>query len=218
MQQPTYQDDRSTIRRVPKRGHYDTATVHEILDATYVGQVSFQTDDQPFQLPMLYAREEGVLYLHGATKSRIYQQLATGISCCLGVTLVDGLVVARSAFHHSVNYRSVVVFGRCVPVEEASAKLAAFELFTNAIIPGRWEECRPMSEQEANVTGILALTIESASAKVRTGGPVDLAADYELPMWAGVVPIQKTYGTPEDDALMKQNKPLPDSVERLLSE
>ena len=169
-EQTAYQDDRSTVRRVPKRGHYDTTTVHAILDATYVGQVSFQSGEQPFQLPMLYARQGNVLYLHGSPKSRIYQQLALGIPCCLGVTLVDALVVARSAFHHSVNYRSVVVFGTCVPVEEPAAKLAAFQLFTNAIIPGRWDECRPMTEQEAEVTGILALTIESASAKVRTGG------------------------------------------------
>ena len=216
--QPTmdYQSERSRVRRVAKRGHYDAETVHRILDAHFVGQVSFQEGAQPFQIPMLYARRERTLYLHGSTKSRIYQTLRAGVPCCLGVTLVDGLVLARSAFHHSVNYRSVVVFGRCRAVEDPAEKMAAFELFTNAIVPGRFGECRPMHEKEAEVTGILALDIEDASAKIRTGGPVDDAEDYELPIWAGVVPIQTHYGAPVADERATGDFPLPQSVARLI--
>lgn len=211
-----YKSSRSQVRRVPKRGHYDAATIHSILDATYVGQVSFQMGDQPFQIPMLYGRKDNILYLHGSTKSRIYQTLSQGIPCCLGVTFVDGLVLARSAFHHSVNYRSVVVFGRCQAVEDLAEKMAAFELFTNAIVPERWDECRPMTTKEAAVTGILALTIEDASAKIRTGGPIDDEADYALPIWAGVIPSQTVFGNPIEDENRKGEYPLPASVKKLL--
>lgn len=211
-----YQSPHSRVRRVPKRGHYDEQTVHEILDAGYVGQVSFQMGDQPFQIPMLYGRKGNILYLHGSTKSRIYQVLSEGVKCCMGVTFTDGLVLARSAFHHSVNYRSVVVFGTCAPVEDNAEKMAAFELFTNAIVPGRWKECRPMHQKEADVTGILALTIESGSAKIRTGGPSDDAADYPLPIWAGVVPYRTVYNSPIVDEKRSGDYPLPDSVKRLM--
>lgn len=210
-----YKSERSRVRRVAKRGHYDADTVHRILDAHYVGQVSFQEGAQPFQIPMLYARRDRTLYLHASVKSRIYQTLREGVPCCLGVTLVDGLVLARSAFHHSVNYRSVVVFGRCSAVEDPAEKMTAFELFTNAIVPGRFGECRPMHEKEAAVTGILALEIEDASAKIRTGGPADDAEDYELPIWAGVVPVETRYGAPEPDENARGEYPLPESVLRL---
>lgn len=208
---------RSQVRRVAKRGHYDEATVHAIFDDAFVAQVVFQIDGQPFQIPMLYAREDNTLYLHGSPKSRLYQQLATGIQCCIGVTHVDGLVIARSAFHHSANYRSVVAYGNCRPIEGSAEKLRIFEFFTNAIVPGRWEECRPMTEKEADVTGILAFTIEEASAKIRTGGPVDDAEDYKLPIWAGVIPIQKKLSQVIVDENAQQEYPLPESVKKLLS-
>lgn len=213
---PTYQSTRSTVRRVPKRGHYDEDTVHAVLDAAFVGQVSFTTDQQPFQIPMLYARQGKVLYLHGSPKSRIYRELAAGIPCCLGVTLVDGLVLARSAFHHSVNYRSVVAFGTCRPIEDAAEKRAAFALFTDRLVPGRWSECRPMTDREASVTGILSFTITDASAKIRTGGPVDDAEDYSLPIWAGVLPLRPEYHAPVADENGRKELPLPASVRRLL--
>lgn len=213
----SYKSTRSQVHRVPKRGHYDEQTVHEILDAGYVGQVSFQMGDQPFQIPMLYGRKGNILYLHGSTKSRIYQVLSQGGPCCVGVTFTDGLVLARSAFHHSVNYRSVVVFGNCVPVEDIEEKMAAFELFTNAIVPGRWEECRPMHQKEADITGILALTIEDASAKIRTGGPSDDPADYPLPIWTGVIPTRTVYDAPVVDENRSGDYPLPESVRRLVS-
>ncbi|MEL6273586.1 MAG: pyridoxamine 5'-phosphate oxidase family protein [Bacteroidota bacterium] len=212
-----YKSERSRVRRVAKRGHYDPETVHAVLDASFVGQVSFQVDEQPFQIPMLYGRRGNVLYLHGSPKSRIYQVLSQGVPCCLGVTLVDGLVLARSAFHHSVNYRSVVIFGTCRPVEDPKEKMAAFALFTEAIIPGRWQECRPMKEKEAAVTGILALKIEDASAKIRTGGPIDEEEDYALPIWAGVVPLKPTYGKPVADEQRSGDYPLPTSVKKILA-
>ena len=213
--EPTYQSPRSTVRRVPKRAAYDPSTVHAILDAHYLAQVGFSLDGQPFQLPMLYAREGGVVYLHASVKSRIYRELAAGIPCSLGVTLIDGLVLARSAFHHSVNYRSVVVFGTCAAVTDPAAKREAFARFTDAIVPGRWAECRPIHDHEIAVTGLLAFTIADGAAKVRTGGPVDDAADYQLPIWAGVVPLRTTYGTPEPDQNATAAQPLPDSVQRL---
>lgn len=209
---------RSKVRRVAKRGHYDEATVHAILDDAFVGQVAFQMEGQPFQIPMLYARENSMIYLHGSPKSRLYQQLSIGIPCTMGVTHVDGLVIARSAFHHSANYRSVVVFGRCQPVTDLQEKLRIFEFFTDAIAPGRWVECRPMTEKEAEVTGILALEIEEASAKIRTGGPVDDAADYELPIWAGVIPFKRLMGTPEVDEQAKGEYPVPASIKQLLDD
>ncbi|MCP9235266.1 pyridoxamine 5'-phosphate oxidase family protein [Lewinella sp. JB7] len=217
-EQANFKSERSTVRRVPKRAHYDAATVFSVLDANFVGQVAFQLEGQPFQIPMLYGREGNVLYLHGSKKSRIYQTLARGIPCSLGVTLVDGIVVARSAFHHSVNYRSVVVFGRCAPVGDPEEKLAVFERFTDAIIPGRWAECRPINAKEAKVTGILALTIEDASAKIRTGGPVDETADYDLPIWAGVVPLETTYGVPVEDQNSKITCEVPGSVRELVND
>ena len=211
-----YKDNRSTVRRIPKRGHYDEATVHRILDAGFVGQVSFNMDGRPFQIPMLYGREGSVLYLHGSPKSRIYQTLAAGGECCIGVTFCDGLVLARSAFHHSVNYRSVVAFGTCAEVLDPAEKMRAFELFTDAIVPGRFAECRPMRQREAEVTGILVFTIAAASAKIRTGPPNDEAADYELPIWAGVVPMGVSYGAPVVDPDLRGECELPGSVRLLL--
>lgn len=212
----SYKSERSQVRRVAKRGHYDEETVHGVLDAGYVGQVSFTTEGQPFQIPMLYARRGSILYLHGSPKSRIYQALSGGVQCCLGVTFVDGLVLARSAFHHSVNYRSVVVFGRCEAVEDPMEKMEIFELFTNAIIPGRWEECRQMTTKEATATGILALAIEDASAKIRIGGPVDDKADYALPIWAGVIPLEVAHGAPVPDENRMEDWPEPASLQKLM--
>ena len=214
--EPTYQSPRSTVRRVPKRAAYDPGSVHAILDAHFLAQVCFSLDGQPFQVPMLYAREGSVLYLHASVKSRFYRELAAGIPCSLGVTLVDGLVLARSAFHHSVNYRSVVVFGTCNAVTDPDAKRQAFARFTDAIVPGRWAECRPVHDHELEVTGLLAFSIQDGAAKVRTGGPVDDAADYHLPIWAGVLPLHTTYGAPYPDERMTGAYTLPESVQRLL--
>lgn len=209
MSQPS---ERSRIRRIPKRAHYDAPTVHAILDAAFVGHVSFCLDEQPYIVPMLYGRSGNTLYLHASTKSRFYQQLAAGLPVCLAVTHLDGLVLARSAFHHSVNYRSVVVFGRCRPVQEAGEKQRAFEQFTEHILRGRWAECRWPDAKETEVTGILALEIEEASAKVRTGGPIDDEEDYALPHWAGILPMHTVYGSPIADERLEAGMEVPASV------
>ena len=207
-----YKNDLSRVRRSPKRGAYDAETVHRILDAGFVAQVGFELDGQPFQLPMLYARRGSELLLHASPKSRFYKVLSQGIPCTLGVTFIDGLVLARSAFHHSVNYRSVVAFGSCTEVTDPAEKLEAFRYFTNAIVPGRFEECRPMHAQEAEVTVVLSFAITAASAKVRTGGPNDDAADYALPIRAGVVPYVTGYGPPVTDESGVRGVELPGSV------
>ncbi|WP_420459565.1 pyridoxamine 5'-phosphate oxidase family protein [Neolewinella sp.] len=165
---------------------------------------------------MLYARRSSELLLHASPKSRFYRVLSEGIPCTLGVTFVDGLVLARSAFHHSVNYRSVVAFGSCTEVTDPAEKLEAFRYFTNAIVPDRFEECRPTHAQEAEVTGVLSFAITAASAKVRTGGPNDDAADYALPIWAGVVPYVTGYGSPVTDESGVRGVELPASVVALL--
>lgn len=212
----TYEStDYSRIKRVAKRGHYDETTVHEVVDSAYVAHVGFNMADRPFVIPMLHARVERTIYLHASTKSRFYKQLAEGAQACLTVTHVDGLVVARSAFHHSMNYRSAVVHGICrgVTPEEREQALAAF---TNKILPGRWEECRPVQQKELDVTGVIALDITTASAKIRTGGPSDDAEDYALPIWAGVIPIEQQFGNLIPDEKMTGNYPIPESVKRVL--
>ncbi len=207
---------RNTVHRIPKRAHYDRETVHAILDAAFIASVAFCQDGQPFIIPMLYGRQDEVIYLHTSTKSRFYREMAQGLPVCLSVTHLDGLVLARSAFHHSVNYRSAVVFGASREVTDGEEKMEAFRRFTEHILPQRWDEVRWPDEKESQVTGVLALTIEDASAKVRTGGPVDDAADYELPIWAGVVPMYTHYGMPIADDRLKDGLEVPQSVLNLL--
>ena len=213
----SYQSPHTTVRRAPKRGAYDAEAVHAVLDAGFIGQVAFVDGGRPVQVPMLYGRDGVELLLHASPKSRIYRALAGGAPCSLGVTFCDGLVLARSAMHHAVNYRSAVVFGRCREVTDAGEKQRAFALFTDAVLPGRFAECRPMLAREAAVTGVLALAIEAASAKVRTGGPHDDPADRNLAMWAGVVPMRTTYGAPVDADDLPGDYPPPASVARLMA-
>lgn len=181
--------DRSEIKRLPKRGHYDRETVHAILDEGLICHVGFVVDGQPFVIPTAYGRVGDTIYIHGSPASRMLRSLKQGIEVCLTVTLLDGLVLARSAFHHSMNYRSVVVFGTATMVEPAEEKTAALKAFTEHIIPGRWDEVRPIKPQEVSGTLVLALPLTEASAKVRTGPPVDDEEDYALPIWAGVLPL-----------------------------
>ena len=184
--------------RVNKRAHYDRETVHEILDCGLLAHVGFVIDDRPMVIPMAYARIAEVIYIHGAKAARIIK--ANGaVPACLTVTHMDGLVVARSAFHHSVNYRSAVVHGRLRDVTEKDEKLEALIAVTDHLLPGRWDEVREMSRKEFNATGVLALEIEAASAKIRSGPPVDDDADYDLPIWAGILPTPQIIGTPYDD-------------------
>ena len=204
--------ERTQVKRLPKRGAYDRETVFKILDEGFVCHVGFVVDGQPYVIPTNYGRNGDTLYLHGSAASRMLRTLSEGIPVCVTVTLVDGLVLARSAFHHSVNYRSVVVFGKARLVDEPAEKMAALRLFTEHIMKGRWDDIRQPSEQELKGTTVLALPLEEVSAKVRTGGPVDDEEDYALPIWAGVLPLPVTPATPIPDARLKAGIAVPENV------
>ncbi|HZH29739.1 MAG TPA: pyridoxamine 5'-phosphate oxidase family protein [Pyrinomonadaceae bacterium] len=190
---------RSAVKRLPKRGEYGREGVYKILDEGLVCHVGFVVEGQPFVIPTGYGRAGDTLYLHGAQASRMLRTLREGVEVCVAVTLVDGMVLARSAFHHSMNYRSVVIFGRAVAVEDAAEKWEALRVLTEHLAPGRWAEVRQPSEGEMRATLVLALPLAEASAKVRTGAPVDDEEDYELPVWAGVVPLRLLADAPIDD-------------------
>jgi uncharacterized protein len=185
---------RSRIRRVPNRADYSRETIDAILDEALVAHLGFTIDGQPYVIPTLHARIGDVVYVHGSSASRAIRGLTGGLDGCLTVTLLDGLVLARSAFHHSMNYRSVVVLGVARPVEGPDERLAALEAFTERLIPGRWDEVRPPTPQELKGTRVLALDLSEASAKLRAGPPVDDDEDYGLDVWAGVIPLALTAG------------------------
>jgi uncharacterized protein len=206
--------ERTRVKRLPARGVFDRAEIYAILDEAIVCHVAFAVDGQPYAIPTGYARIGDALYLHGSAASRMVRQLSAGVDVCVTVTIVDGLVLARSAFHHSMNYRSVVVFGRARLVTGRDEKETALRRFTDHIVPGRWAELRPVTDQELKGTSVLALPIEEASAKVRTGPPLDDAEDLEWPVWAGVVPLVTTAGEPVPDAHVKPGLP-PFDPERL---
>ncbi len=205
--QPT---DRTQVKRLPKRAHYDRETVYKILDTAFVCHVGFSVDGQPFVIPTNYGRSGDTLYVHGSAASRMLKTLSTGVPVCVTVTHVDGLVLARSAFHHSVNYRSVVILGMARLVEDSSEKMEALRIFTEHVMKGRWGDVRRPTEQELKATTVLALPLEEVSAKVRTGGPVDDEQDYALPVWAGVLPFETVAKAPEPDAQRKNDPPVPD--------
>lgn len=209
-------NSRNQVKRIPKRGHYDRPTIHAILDDACVCHVGFSLEGQPFVIPTIYGRDEDTLYLHGATTSRMLVALQQGLPVCITVTHIDGLVLARSAFHHSMNYRSVVVFGTARLIEGAE-KLKALEVVSDQILPGRWDEVRGPNAKELKATAVIAVAIEQASAKVRTGPPGDEKEDYELPIWAGVLPINRTYGKPEEDPLTRQKLEVSESVKKVTS-
>ena len=177
------------VRQAHKRGIYDRKAVFDILDANLIGNVGFVTDGIPYVIPMLYARQDDELLFHGSTKSRLIQLLCSGQTVCVSTTVLDGLVLAKSLMHHSMNYRSVCVFGQGRRVDDESERLAALKLLTEKTMPGRWHDARHPNSREMKATGIAALKIDSASAKVRSGPPVDDKEDLSLPVWAGVVPI-----------------------------
>ncbi|NEU76574.1 pyridoxamine 5'-phosphate oxidase family protein [Hassallia byssoidea VB512170] len=185
---------RSQIKRVPQRGNYERQVIYQILDEGLICHLGFAIDNQPFVIPTAYGRVEDQLYIHGSPASRMLRSLITGIEVCLTVTLLDGLVMARSAFHHSMNYRSIVIFGTASVVKDAEEKLEALRAFTEHVVPGRWAEVRQPSRQELQGTLVLSLPLAEASAKIRTGAPLDDEIDYDLPVWAGVVPLQLVAG------------------------
>lgn len=191
--------DRTRLKRLPKRGSFDRDTIYSILDEGFFCHLGFAVEGKPFVIPTGYARVDDELLIHGSAASRTMRAIANYIDVCVTVTLVDGLVLARSAFHHSVNYRSVVVYGKASVVSNPDEKMRALEAFTEHIVPGRWEDVRWPTELELKATTVLKLPIEEASAKVRTGGPVDDEEDYEMNVWAGVIPLEVKSMNPVDD-------------------
>jgi uncharacterized protein len=190
--------DRTKVRRLGNRGNYDRETIHAILDEALVCHVGFVVDGAPVVIPTIHWREGDKVYFHGSAASRMLRSLKDGVDACVTVTLIDGLVLARSAFHHSMNYRSVVVFGTATVVEGVE-KLRALDALVEHVVRGRSREMRPHKEIELKQTLVLSLPLDEASAKIRTGGPVDDEEDYALPIWAGVVPLKLTPGEPIAD-------------------
>lgn len=203
------QTSRTRLRRLPKRGAFDRKTVYSILDETFICHVGFAVDGQPFVIPTGFARVDDDLYIHGSSASRMMRSLAAGIDVCVTVTLIDGLVLARSAFHHSVNYRSVVVLGKAELVEDPDEKNEALKAFTEHIVPGRWPEIRWPNEIELKATTVLKLPIEEASAKVRIGEPIDDEEDYVMDVWAGVLPLGLNIGQGIPDKRLKTGVNVP---------
>jgi len=209
--------ERLRVKREPQRARYDRETVDAILDEALICHLGFAVDGRPYVIPTLHARVGDRLYVHGSAASRMLRHVATGAEVCVTVTLFDGLVLARSVFNHSVDYRSAMVFGRATLVE-GDEKVAALRALTEQLAPGRWDEARQPNANELKATSILALEIDEASAKVRSGGPDDDdSEDAALDVWAGVVPIVTSYGTPTASPGLREGIPVPESVRRLLA-
>jgi nitroimidazol reductase NimA-like FMN-containing flavoprotein (pyridoxamine 5'-phosphate oxidase superfamily) len=207
---------RTRVKRVPSRGKYDKESIHSILDAHFLCHIGFVHEGYPVVIPTLYGRDSDNLYIHGASTSRMLKSLQKGIEISLAVTLVDGIVLARSAFHHSMNYRSVVLFGTAKLVVDPKEKLRALKIVSDQILKDRWEEVRIPNGKELKATTVLAIPIEEASAKVRTGPPIDDTEDYGLGVWAGVLPIRCSVKQPEPDPLLKEGIRLSPSVQNFL--
>ncbi len=205
-------DDKIRVKRVPKRGIYDKKSIYQILDKEFMCTIAFIHAGIPVIIPTLYGRHENDLYLHGSTASRMMKTLKEGIELSLNVTIVNGLVLARSAFHHSANYESVVLFGKAIWIEDQEEKIQALKYVSDHIIKGRWEEARQPNDKELKATMLLKIPIEEASAKVRTGGPSDDKADYDLDIWAGLIPFKRTIEAPIPDEVLRAGIEVPDSV------
>lgn len=207
---------RIRVKRVPSRGKYDKESVHSILDAHFLCHIGFIYEGYPVVIPTLFGLDNDKLYIHGANSSRMLKSLQKGIEISVAVTLVDGIVLARSAFHHSMNYRSVVLFGTAALVTDPEEKLRALKIVSDQVMKDRWEEVRLPNEKELKATTVLAIPVNEASAKVRTGPPVDDKEDYDLDVWAGVIPLQFTIQEPEPDPLLKEGIKLSPGVENFL--
>jgi uncharacterized protein len=204
---------RATIRRLPQRASYDEETIHAILDAAFLAHIGFCVERQPFVIPTLYGRAGSNLYLHGSAASRMLREVGAGIPACVTVTIVDGLVLARSAFHHSMNYRSVVAFGTAKRIEEQATKREALRVISDHLMARRWEDVRQPSEHELKATTVLTFEIEEASAKQRSGGPVDDEEDLALDVWAGILPVHLATSTPEPDTRLKRTHEVPGYID-----
>jgi hypothetical protein len=202
--------ERTQVRRLPKRGVYDREAVYRILDEGLVCHVGFVAEGKPVVIPTSYGRKGDRLYIHGSTASRMFRALCAGADVCVTVTLADGLVLARSAFHHSMNYRSVVIFGKATSLDDPAAKREALQAFVEHVAPGRWQEIHQPTDKELQVTAVLEIPLEEVSAKVRTGPPIDDEADYALPVWAGVIPLELTPQGPVPDDRLPQEIAIPE--------
>lgn len=199
MPEPQIPTARTRVVREPHRGIYDRETVYRILDEGFLCHIGFIVDGQPYVIPTSYGRKDANLYIHGSTASRMLRNLQIGVPACVTVTLLDGLVLARSVFNHSMNYRSVVILGKATLVGDPAEKLEALRTLSEHIVPGRWADARQPNDRELKQTSVLRLPIEEFSAKVRTGPPLDDEEDYSFPTWAGVVPLEMKAGEPIDD-------------------
>jgi nitroimidazol reductase NimA-like FMN-containing flavoprotein (pyridoxamine 5'-phosphate oxidase superfamily) len=207
--EPFTPTERTRVVREPQRGAYDRETIYKILDEGLVCHVGFSADGQPFVIPTLYARIGDAIYFHGSAASRMLRGVSEGASVCVTVTLTDGIVLARSVFNHSMNYRSVVALGKATLVDEPQEKLETLRAFTEKMLPRRWDDARQPNEKELKATSILRLPLTEASAKVRFGPPEDDAPDYALPVWAGVIPLGMVAGAPIRDEKCDLGIPLP---------
>lgn len=204
--------ERNRVRRLPKRGEYDKDTVYRIIDEALICHVGFVKEDGPFVIPTIHARMGDAIVLHGSKGNRLLNHIQAGNEVCITVTLVDGLVLARSVFHHSMNYRSVVLFGKGEIVSSKEEKLKALEIITEHVMPGRWKDARGPNEKELASTTVVSIPIESASAKIRTGPPIDDDEDYSLPVWAGILPLIQRVLPPEDDPDLGDGISLPEYI------
>jgi uncharacterized protein len=203
---------KTRVNRLPKRGHYDRETIYRILDEALICHVGFVHEGQPFVIPINFARVDDTIVLHGAKASRLLKHIEAGHLVCVEATIVDGLVLARSVFHHSVNYRSVVLFGTGYAIEDEVEKLCALEAVSEHLIPGRWKEARLPNPKELKATRVVGIRIDEASAKVRVGPPLDEQEDYSLPVWAGVLPLVEQPLSPIRDELQKAEIPIPEYI------
>lgn len=200
------------VQRLSKRGQYDEETIYAIIDEALICHVGFSIDGQPFVMPTIHARKDSTIYFHGAIANRMLKHIQEENSVCISCTLVDGIVFARSVFHHSMNYRSAIVFGKGRIVDSVEEKDVAFKAITDHVAKGRWEETRVPSPKEINATLVIAVEIESASAKVRTGPANDDEEDYSLPVWAGVLPIRQIPLAPESDSRLDDAIKVPEYI------
>ena len=207
--------ERSRIKRSHLRGHYDRETVHAILDAGFMCHVGYVIDGYPYVTPTAYWRKGERVYWHGSSASKMLRHLKSGPRVCVTVALMDGLVLARSGFHSSVNYRTVMAFGQAEVVEDAADKLAALEDMMERIVPGRWPDLKPPTPQELKATTVVSLKLEEVAAKIRSGPPIDEEEDYDLDVWAGVVPIETVIGAPQDDPRLKPGVTQPANLAKI---
>lgn len=201
---------RTKVNRLPKRAAYDKDVIYRILDSTFICNIGFVIDGQPFVIPTSYGRKENKIFFHGSSASRMLKHIRTGSEICVTVMKIDGIVLARSAFHHSINYRSVVIFGKAEEIIDQDEKINALQVISEQIIPGRWKEVRKPNQKELNATMVFSLQLDEASAKIREGGPSDDKEDMELNIWAGVLPVNTVIGSPKKAEDLSPGIPVPD--------